>query len=349
MIDALFRITAFLLVFLLILAIRQTTVRHRPTRRTNVPRSDSETCVWLQRFVDGLFDVFVLTFAPQVCRQLQDKITAFLEDRGFAVKADFVVQNVGTSPPRVVALRVVHLPIAPQASSAQQSCSSIQPAGDASATSSPPLPPISPTGVATISSLSASLPFGMGCGQIEADLEVEYSGGAVFQLNAEVPVVRGRSLPLSITLSDVQVRCHCKVILTPRDTIASMHDHHHAVGDAFQVDVKLTAVSEPDFSFQLHTRVTKYRIENFFGFAMAAKAILLRVVRKELMHGVAVKVPLPAEWSRGAPKWFRDLGGLATAGIHGGRDGLMNPHHQMDGGVSEMSSFVHPMASMPLP
>lgn len=331
----------------------------------------------MQRFLAGSYDVFVECFAADAATSVQERVKAVLEDRGFATHAEFTVRSLGSRPPVVTALRAQSLPA---------SQSGVVPAsGHGSGgglTTSPMLSHASGSnsagagGAATSGSDTASAPCSGAItvgSELHLEMEVEYNGGASFCLSADVPVVRGRQLPLRITVSDIAFRVHLKAVVKLMEpssgTAINTGNNMHSVSAAGSVDnitniisnpsgsgaaggggsdalpfvwIALQAVSEPDFSFVLDTSFTKYDITNFFGFAVLIKYLILRLVRKHLMRGVQLPpFALPQQLSRHQPAWFRSIQapGHASSRV-GGWNPTAHPYGANDVS-SDVSSFTH--------
>jgi hypothetical protein len=248
-VDTLFHVLLFLLAFMILFAVRKVRVRHHPTRVTTIPREHSESCLWMQHLFDGVFDMFTAAFAAEYTADLERKVSALLEDRGFATRAQLKIHSVGTAPPHVVAMRATLVPAARAQHSSNQnnpldgitspldqsSNSAPKPhtAGVDSDLSSPDIgpsqppttmpPAISSTSPSTLLATSihrlrhdaqhqASQPIG----PLELEFVCEYSGGASATLDADIPIIRGRQLKVSVSVSELTVRAHCKLIVRLR-------------------------------------------------------------------------------------------------------------------------------------
>ncbi|CUG41750.1 transmembrane protein, putative [Bodo saltans] len=252
-VDTLFHVALFLLAFMLLFTVRKVGVRHHPTRLTSIPREQSESCQWLQHLFDGVFDMFTTVFAVEYIADIERKVGALLEDKGLATRAQLKIHSVGTAPPHLVAIRGALLPssrggqqhhsstthslstegVTSPIDQGNKSAASIsKPTAVDSDLSSPDIGPSQPP-VAVPFSMSSSpsallasslhrlrhetlLQTTPLVGPLELEFMCEYSGGASATLDADIPIIRGRQLQVSVGIAELTLRTHCKLVVRLR-------------------------------------------------------------------------------------------------------------------------------------
>ncbi|CCW59829.1 unnamed protein product, partial [Phytomonas sp. EM1] len=160
--------------------------------------------------------------------------------------------------------------------------------------SSPTIPPPSKSG-------AGGLPDPI---SIEVELEVEYSGGLEVSLQADLSFMRGRHLPVHVSVGNVKnLRAHMRVLLTLQYGSATME----LPGKPY-LDATIWLESDPSFDMTMHTTLTPLGIKDFFLFPLLTKFFLLRFFRSKMRRsrgpGLTIKVPLPSEIvDKGVERW----------------------------------------------
>jgi hypothetical protein len=156
---------------------------------------------------------------------------------------------------------------------------------------------------------------------LEAEAEVEYSGNFSISLNADLPIARGRYLQLYASISDVRIfAAHVRLRLTLEyepATVESPQPQPYLCGT-------LWLVSDPVFDVAFHSRLTQYRIRDFFLIPKLVKFFLLRFVRNRLR-------PTSSSSANTAPSRHtnarrrRQGSSMATGGVGAGGGGGSTP------------------------
>ncbi|ORC89024.1 uncharacterized protein TM35_000142350 [Trypanosoma theileri] len=148
---------------------------------------------------------------------------------------------------------------------------------------------------------------------VELEAEVEYAGGVDVSLDADLCLARGRRLPVSIRVSDVKyMKAHVRVCAKLQYERATMDSQRRPY-----LQCTLWLESEPTFSLQLTTFISRYRICNFFAVPLVIKFLLLRFLRHRLLRpagaGLTVNIPLPENVvDGGMQSWCAAVNDAAT-------------------------------------
>ncbi|CCW67198.1 unnamed protein product [Phytomonas sp. Hart1] len=142
---------------------------------------------------------------------------------------------------------------------------------------------------------------------IEVELEVEYSGGLEVSLQADLSFMRGRHLPVHVSVCNIRnLRAHMRVLLNLKFASSTME----FPGKPF-IEATIWLESDPSFDMTMHTTLTPLGIKDFFLFPLITKFFLLRFFRSKMQRsrgpGVTVKVPLPSDIvDNGVERWCDD-------------------------------------------
>ncbi|CCD16891.1 unnamed protein product [Trypanosoma congolense IL3000] len=168
-------------------------------------------------------------------------------------------------------------------------------------------------GAAASAKGSASAPPSVPAAAIELEAEVEYAGGIDVRLAADICLARGRRLPVFVRVSDVEyIRAHVRLHATLKHEDATMDSQRKPY-----LQCTLWLESEPAFSFQMSTSLSRYKIHDFFALPMIAKFLFLRFVGYRMVYphgaGVSFNIPLPEHVvDGGAYKWFSSMDDMET-------------------------------------
>jgi hypothetical protein len=138
---------------------------------------------------------------------------------------------------------------------------------------------------------------------IEAEVELDYDGGAELTFRALCMIAFSRALSIEAKLSKLSFSCCARITAEIR-----------LDGEA-ECALNVTLVDEPRFQCDLETSVgNPLRLRNSWLVAYAVRYAILRVVRRRLIaRGVALTFPLGPDWTHGGMLWGGD-GGLAASG-----------------------------------
>lgn len=259
------------LLFVALASIKKRTLRFRPRRVTHVARGTAETCVWLQRLVDALFSPLCETYGRPACDRLFQTLTALVEDGGYAANTKLRVDSFGCSAPRVVAVSAVQGSSRLAMSVECELAYGCRCAGANCASPSTGTRSVGADGVAATTTGENA----------ESDAQ---SHSLAVSWSGDVPIARGRSLPVSVSLSGLSFVAHCRLHLTVVE------------GEAPAVAVTVSLMSEPVLSVTMNTTLgAAFKLRDWFGFVIGARLLAVARVRKMLLHPQEMRfvVPLP--------------------------------------------------------
>ena len=129
---------------------------------------------------------------------------------------------------------------------------------------------------------------------VDFECEVAYDGGLAFTLDAHVPVFRGRTLPVAITLSDLTFEGHLRVKAKVSDTTKD-------------IEVEARLLSEASFGCVLHTSLGPHwvALKDPLVIPVILKRVLLWQMNKRLLDPAAVRYSfkLPGSLDPQQPMW----------------------------------------------
>ncbi|EPY22042.1 hypothetical protein AGDE_13634 [Angomonas deanei] len=303
--------------------------RHRASTATKGhrhPRYDPSTGLWEE---EGEIPVKKGLAAKPFMAQLEDRISAALEDSGIASWADFRITAFGDVPP---VIKAVHLVQGGATSSASSSSPTAGGEGNSSNNNSnnpmsssvngnKPKVSTDPRGRATTPSstyarkgnkgkdgpdlASGATDSSVDPSSVELEMEVEYGGSLDVSLKADLSFARGRQLPVYAHIGGLKyIRAHIRLLAKLQYEAATLETPEKPY-----LLCHIFFESDPMFEMQLHTSLTPLNIQDFMLVPFLAKFFLLRFIRSKMKrsaggNGAQFKIPLPEDVvDRGAQFW----------------------------------------------
>ena len=135
------------------------------------------------------------------------------------------------------------------------------------------------------------------------DFELEYAGCLDMGFSADIPIISGRTLPYEVRVRDI---CFCAHMRLSLSSVSLADDLDKPV-----VVVEMMCLSEPAFSFQLHTRVgSKYSWSDCLLVPVLVRWVLRKFITKKLLfpNSIVRRLSLP-RWGTVSDPLDGDEGG----------------------------------------